>query len=300
MPEASYNHLDTQTGATLNWSVDDRIRYNWNDWWVPYPAGDQAVGRIVAAMKRPKVTRPRGIVLEAPAGNGKTSVLKKVSQMIPAQSLPDVEVKPTLYVMTPASAGDGRIVGAILYALGYTNDWDKGSADLRLRRTMNALQACKVDLLMFDEFHNLLDGGKKTFESLRRLKNISNDLGRPIVIAGTEKTSNVLKYDPQFTTRFDRVRLPLWEYNKALATMIYGVQSKLSLREDSRLYTDDKLRLIFDLSKFIDSDRRKRPGILDNMVRLVKTASEAVLLSGREAIEAEDLRRAAEEHAWGE
>jgi len=164
---------------------------------------------------------------------------------------------------------------------------------------MNALSTCKVEILMFDEFHNLLGGGKKAFESLRRLKNITNESGRPVVVAGTEMTRNVLKYDPQFTTRFDLVRLPLWQYDKDLAAMIYGVQSKLSLKEDSQLY-GDKLRLIFDLSKFVDSDRRKRPGILDNMIRLVKTAAETALTSDREMIEGEDLRKAAEEHAWGE
>jgi hypothetical protein len=122
----------------------------------------------------------------------------------------------------------------------------------------------------------------------------------PPPIAGTEKVRNVLKYDPQFTTRFDLVRLPLWKYNKDLAAMIYGVQSRLSLKEDSRLYSDAKLRLVFELAKFIDPDKRMRPGVLDNMVRLVKAATEIVLASGRERIESEDLRKAAEELAWGD
>ena len=150
MLSEDYKHLGAETKATLDWPVEERIRYNWQDWWVPYQAGEEAVRRIVAAMKRPKMTRPRGIVLEAPAGNGKTSVLKKVSQLFPGYSLPEVEIKPTLQVMTPASAGDGRILGAILYALGYVNDWDKGNSDLKLRRVMNALSTCKVEILMFD------------------------------------------------------------------------------------------------------------------------------------------------------
>lgn len=332
MTTDGYRHLLPEVTETLSLPLEERIRFNSMDRFVKYPLADEILGRLERLRTRPRTIRPQNIILSGPAGNGKTALLeeflethratkplvapgeKKANLLLtgqagngktallqefvtrhPGHSTPSVELSPVIRIEA-TSPGEGRLLSAILRGLSYDEDWDRGTIDAKLRRVLNGLHMCRVELLAIDEFHNMLNGGKRMYESLRIIKTISNLLQLPIVLSGTDDALMVLRSDPQFLTRFEVVKLPLWEDNQAYVDFLYRFEATLSLSKPSHLYGKEKAPVILELSKAIDPGGE--PGVLYSVIKLIRLAAEAGLKDGSEQIEVMHLRRAAEDNRY--
>jgi type II secretory pathway predicted ATPase ExeA len=329
-----YPHLLPEVTETLSLPAEQRIRFNSIDRFVRYPLADEILGRLERLRTRPRTIRPQSILLSGPAGNGKTALLEEFLEthrsanspvapseekpnllltgqpgsgktallqelvtLHPGRSTPSVEIKPVVRIEA-TSPGEGRLLSAILRGLGYDEDWDRGTIDAKLRRVLNGLHMCHVELLAIDEFHNMLNGGKRMYESLRIIKTISNLLQLPIVLSGTEDALTVLRNDRQLLTRFEVVKLPLWEDNQAYIDFLYRFEATLSLSKPSHLYSKEKAPVILELSKALDPERK--PGVLYSVIKLVRLAAEAGLRDGSERIEIMHLRQVAEDNRYPE
>lgn len=334
MRDNEFPHLRPDVIETLPWSPDKRIEFNNADRFVQYEQADKALARLERLHTSTKTIRPQNLALSGPPGIGKTSILgefmrshpslpvdshiseedsspnlvvtgppgsgktallHEFQRRNPGRSTDDVEIKPVLKVEV-TSPGEGRLLSAILKELGYYEDWDRGSIDSKLRRVLNGLQNCRVETLMLDESNHFFEGGKRTYESLRVIKTISNLLGVHIVLVGTGELCVVLTYDKQLQSRFEVIKLEPFGLNQAFIDFLYQFEASLSLAKPSCLYKEDKAPRILELSKALNPDRR--PGVLFSITKLIRLASEMAITDGSEQIQQDHLKLVAEDNRY--
>jgi hypothetical protein len=318
----SFDHLTEQTRASISWSKSERVAYNWRDSWIRYKAAEGILAELEDAFNRPTAIRPLNELIVAPAGNGKTALLGEVQEthrnilltsppgngktgilansmaQHPEVTTDPVQIKPVVYVLTPADCNEGKLWSEFLRGLGY-DDYAKGSIITKKRIVLNALIQCQTKLILVDEVHNMLTGRAKAESALAVLKNISTETGRPIVFAGTEDASEVLEYDSQLTTRLDKLEIPLWENDYELGRLLHGIEATLSLRIPSNLHEDPLKTKIFELSKSFDtSPVSRRPGILVNLLKVTRFAAGYAIRDGTERITVRHLELAAAKKQW--
>ncbi len=332
--DSNYSHLNFETRQTLDWSIEARMKYNWEDVWIPYKAADRILGNLKRMINRPRSLRPLNALILGPSGNGKSSLLGRLLDSYPpekvdAPGLPEgalvlgasgngkssllnqlgIEnprfgvpwgwITPVVPVITPANANERSILSGLLHGLKAPYSKHDTTGDL-YDRLVNGLDACQTRIVTVDELHNMMRGGKRADESLRVLKNISSILGIPMIYAGTEDALRVLRYDRQLASRVTIFRLPLWENNEELEYLLRMREGSISLRKASRLWKEPKRSRIFKFSQVFDSDPEPKSGILDNILKLVKLSSDEALLDGSEEITIAHLNKVAEEYGWHE
>jgi hypothetical protein len=317
-----YEYLIADTIETLEWSLVDRIRSIWEDGYIEYARANYISKQIDELLKRPKTLRPQNLALigcpgngksalmcrykeshsptpkiyiQGQPGNGKSGLLKQTVKLNPRHSELPAEIIPVLYVTAPIGGGEGRLLSWLLREIGYV-DWDLGTIDAKWKRVLNALSCCKVQLVIVDDIQNMLVGGKRKFEALYAIRNISNCLGIPAVFAGSEEVQDVFEGDTSLTTRLQVLELPLWRENHDFRQFLVGIQATLSLKKNSHLYEKQTAHRIFDLTKLLDPE--DRPGILVNILKLVKSAAVEALRNGSEQVTIKDLDTAADRCAW--
>jgi hypothetical protein len=322
-----YDHLLDETVETLNWSQKDRIKAVWYDTFIPYPRSTYIISRFDELIERPRTLRPQNILCPGPAGNGKTALLQEFENRNPRKKNPaeiaillsgiagngksallqecemkypsqvtrPIEIIPVIRTTAPVGGGEGRLLSAILQQFGY-KDWDTGSIDNKQKRVLLSLWICHVRLIIVDDVNNMLHGGKKKSEALYAIRNISNYLQIPIVFAGSEEAKVVFRDEPSLTSRLELLELPLWVENEDFYKFLWDLESTLSLKRSSHLYKREKAHIIFELSKSLDPDGR--PGILVNILKIVKTAAVNAILDGSEYVTIQHLRSAAESGTW--
>jgi len=236
---------------------------------------------------KPRNLRPLGALIWGPSGNGKSSLITEFCKRHPSYSIPEAEIKPVLVVESPAAAGEKRLLGAILQALG-CQDWNKGDTEMRQHRVLHLLPACRTQALILDEVHNLLIGIKKLEESLNVLKYMSNKLGITLLLSGTERARDVLVKDQQLSSRFLSYELPRWSYDREYLEFLKLLESTIAIRNPSDLSNADIAKTLLKLSN----------GILGNIVLFVKEAAVAAIEDGTERITKDKLILVSERYEW--
>jgi len=324
------DHLVDEVVPTLGWQLDKRISFNWRDRFISHQKTDEIHALIDRLRARPRTLRPQGLLVASVPGNGKTALLQEYARRFaphknpehadqdnetarllltatpgngktallqeyafrhPNYSTPETSIKPVVIALAPVHGGAGKLYSAILKALGY-KDWDQGSIDSKQRRLLNALVNCRVELVVIDDVNNWLHGGTSKSEALYAIRNISNCLQIPLVFAGSEEARIVFEEEDSIKTRLDIVELPLWSEGHEYYDFLFNLESTLSLKNASYLWKEEKSHLIMSLSGVLDPYGRR--GIIYNILKLVKTATESGLQDGSECIEASHLKAAAE------
>jgi GTPase SAR1 family protein len=293
--ELTPDHLLPQVRAVLNWPQEKRIRAIRTDGYIPHEQAESIHMFMEDLLSGPKNIRPLGLLIVGPSGSGKTTIVREFMRRHPDSSQVDVEIKPVLYVETPPTAGESRLLGAILRHLGYTADWDRGNCDLKLKRVFNALRACRVELIILDEIHNMfIKGTKRPWESLSVIKALSNQLSLPVVLVGINSARNLISQDPQLASRLQTIELAPCKDGTEYRDFLYALESTLPLSRPSRLYSKEKATIILELSQFICRGPTSTAGILGNVTRIVKEAAIRALKDRTEMITVEHLRKASE------
>jgi hypothetical protein len=88
----------------------------------------------------------------------------------------------------------------------------------------------------------------------------------------------------------------LWTEGRDFVKFLWELESTLSLKNASCIYKREKAHLIFELSKHLDPGGKA--GVLNNILKLVKTAATNALNDGSEQIIDQHLKVAAERCAW--
>lgn len=145
------------------------------------------------------------------SGTGKSSLCAWVAHQHPRQRLPDRDVVPVLVVAVPPTATVGSLAEAALEALGDPAP-TTGTLSAKTRRLVKLVQACGVEMLLFDEAQHLHDRGQTATHYMAAdwLKSVIDAMGVPTVFLGLPRLETLLQVNEQLRRRFSkRVRLAL-------------------------------------------------------------------------------------------
>lgn len=285
--ELQADHLLPKARQALGWTEEEKISAIRMDSFVMYGSAQKVLNIMQSLISKPKTIRPIGLLLTADSGNGKTSILQEFCRSHPRGRTEDYEVYSVISVETPPTAGEKRLLGAMLQSLGLQR-WYTGDTDTRLAAVQQMLEQCDVKMIIVDEIHNMLVGEKFLRESLNVIKHLSNRLGLPMVLAGTRRAEEVFQYDPQLSSRFRRVALPLWSDGREYRQFLAQLESTLPLPDRSVLYEKEKAKLLLRLSG----------GVLGDIVTLTKEAAIISIKNKSKNITVEAIRSAYSMNGW--
>lgn len=184
-------------------------------------------------------------------------------------------------MQAPPSPSEKRFLGEVLKSFGVP-DYDKGTAENRLKRVRNYVDRCKTRMLLVDEIHNLLSGSARQLEETCNLiKYLANDLGLAVVLAGTERAENVIASDPQLVSRFPIIKMPKWVDGQTYRAFLTYLESTIPLPKPSNLASEEKASFLM----------RESAGVLGHIIRSVKNAAYEAIRNESQGITMEHLKR---------
>lgn len=185
--------------------------------------------------------------------------------MVVAQ-VPSEPIERDLYLELLASMGTPAIAGGTLAR--------EKDVCRSLLRTVGA------KMIILDEVNSMLAG---TFRQQRIFLNairfLANDLRFSLVCAGTDLARQALLTDAQLAERFEAFHLKPWKNDAVFAGLLKSLGHILPLREPSDLTSAATKAWILMLTS----------GVTARIFRLIQTAAEAAVISGRERLDAESF-----------
>lgn len=148
-------------------------------------------------------TQPDGVFLTGLTGVGKTTLLKDYTEIFPRKRIDGVTIVPILYFKVPVGATPKSVASQALYDLGDPN-FDKGTLVQITARLLNFVKACKVEMIIIDEFQHLID--RDTSNVLKSasdwVKIFMEEAGIPILICGMPESRKIFEWNSQLDRRF--------------------------------------------------------------------------------------------------
>lgn len=226
---------------------------------VLFPSYEKAIKKILHSVHTSTVRgAPSSALLLGDSGTGKSTICEHLLDIIgqPTDALEthgEFQKVPILLCPIPADCTINKLSIKILDQLGGI---EKNTRDQILEsRIIARLKTCQVEVIIFDEFHHLLErGADKSREKLCNwVKNLMNSTLIPIILAGTPKCEEIINKHPQLARRYPyRVRLKNLGYNsefKALFTTLIGEMVKIgTLHTDSFIMGEQALRTFYVIS----------------------------------------------------
>jgi hypothetical protein len=174
---------------------------------INYPRIKILAGDIRRCQSRSAVAgAPHCMSLEGPSGAGKTTLIERYIDAYPREETPDGTRVPILYVQVPSPTTVKGMVSTILEDLGDPAAF-KGTQTALDSRLVHLLQACEVELVILDDFHNLINS-----ETVYMFSAVSNWLkalikksGIPFMVVGVDgKVEPILRANPELSRLFAR------------------------------------------------------------------------------------------------
>jgi len=234
-----------------------------------------------------KCAEPQCMSLEGPTGAGKSTLVRDYVNLFPRRLTPNGVEIPVFYTELPSPATVKYVASELLRELGDPFH-ARGTLWSMNSRLIGLIQDSKVELVILDEFSNLIHSEKNyILNSVSDwLKMLIKKTGVPFVVVGIEgKVENVLNANQQLSR--------LFAYRETLSPFSWS--SKESIEEYSRFlqYAEKAigLPLTRDVPK-IEMYYRifyATEGIVANTMNLIRDAAIMVEESGRSVIELDDL-----------
>lgn len=248
----NYDHLDEQTKAVINLSNEERINYMHKPVWINYSKTKKLIQIMNQLMNYPKKPRMTNLLIVGEPNMGKTTVIRKFSQMHPDVTHEDEDGmskahKPVILALAPTTVDEKHIYISILEQFWTPFRPNDTTAKLR-HQMLYLMRECNVRMLIIDEIHNILETSTiKQRIAMNVLKNLSNELMMPIVGVGTDVAVKILSNDPQHASRFQIARLSKLEENKELRGILHAFEKKLPLKKPSKIYQKEKGKLLYNI-----------------------------------------------------
>lgn len=272
-----FSHIHSDFRHVAGLTAEERLAFMDHSRWIGYPHANRILDALFGLLQKPMRPRMPNLLLVGDSNNGKTTIIRRFYGLhgegyVSEESEP---VKPVILTESPPSADEKGLYIAILERFWAPYRPTDSTSKLRYQ-VIHQMRSCHVRMLIIDEFHSLLAGSPmKQREVMNAIKLLCNELGVPIVGAGTREAVRVLHTDPQHASRFDVIALPKWELDRGFQQLLASFEKILPLRSPSRLHQPELASLLHAISE----------GNLGNLHRLlVECASEAIR-SGKEVID---------------
>ena len=228
-----------------------------NDLWIDYPVAVECIELLrllfsqptrcdrsydfIATTKDSKNTqlihRYQGMMLIGKTGNGKTEILRKFRKIAHSMAggemhMPGtkekVSLNPVVLVNTPPMKIKflfKKILEKIKYPISNTI-----SKDDLLEQVIAGLKTSQVQMLMLDEFQNILRGDRSNLELLMSmLVHISSEAKLSLVLAGTPEIDTAVSSYPPLITRLLPFDLPRWKNGEIFQSLLKTMAEKRGL-----------------------------------------------------------------------
>jgi len=170
---------------------------------IEHPEFTRTIREIARLHERWVASQVAGaLLIVGQSGAGKSTVLDYYLQRFPRRREPRRTVIPVLKVLTPEAPTVKSMSEAVLVALG-DSAAARGSAAVKTNRIALFLRECKVELILFDEFHHFCDSRAPERRRVTDwLKNLINECGKPVVLLGLPRAISALYSNEQLRRRF--------------------------------------------------------------------------------------------------
>lgn len=273
-----YGHIQPAFRDVATRPKDQRIAFLDEPRWIRYEAADKIIDNLYGLLGKPKRHRMPNLLLVGEPNNGKTTIIRRFHSQVEDYVNDSGEpVKPVILAESPPTADEKSLYISLLEQFHAPYRATDPVSKMRYQ-VVHLFRYCHVRMLIVDEFHSLLTGSAiKQREVMNAIKMLCNELAIPIVGVGTADAVQVLHTDPQHASRFDVLRLPLWEPNAKFLKLLRSFEGVLPLQRPSHLTRPELSEPLFVISR----------GVIGNLHRLLVECAIAAIETGKERIDRE-------------
>lgn len=268
---------------------DPRIDSILKNRWIGYTRSDAILASMKLLLKFPKSGRMQNLLIIGESNNGKTTIAERFLSTNPhyiaTLQEPDTGhtyetvIKPVAMIQCPHIPHEKRLYYNILDELNLPYRKTTKPEYLQ-QQVIGGLVDMQVRVLILDEIHHILSGsGPKQREFLNLLKYLSNEAKVSFVALGTNDSRYVFQSDRQLDSRFDKLILPRWKYDKDFMRLLMTMERILPFEEKNQLVDPGTSRRIFEMSH----------GIIGEVVKILKFAALKAIENGTEKIDISTL-----------
>jgi len=292
-------NLTPDAQEMLSKSAEERMDYIAKNTWIDYPNAEFILNQFENLLRFEKNKhRITSYLLVGSTHNGKTSILLRFMELHPSYDLfqnntssltkeffnqYEATGTPILYLMAPSEPSESRLYSKILKSINAPYK-EGDSIEKKLSLVEYYLKFLNVEVLIIDEIHNFLSGSTvRQKQVLNAIKNLSNQLQIPILLAGTKDALRAFGSDRQLINRFRPTYLKKWKFNQEYTNFLATLLTTIPLKEESDiLNTKIGKRLL----EYAD-------GCIGDIVALIKQSAILALQNKQEKITEKDIVEAA-------
>lgn len=270
-------HLDPAYRKFATLPDDERIAWIRADRWIGFDQAGLALARLENLLAYPPRDRMPCLLIYGDTGMGKTKIIRKFERAHPPKfcQVTGVDHRPVVVAQVPSEPIERDLYRELLSSMG-APALAGGTLAREKDVCRSLLRTVGAKMIILDEVNGMLAGTyrqQRTF--LNAIRFLANDLRIPLVCAGTDLARQALLTDAQLAERFEAFHLKPWKNDAVFAGLLKSFGLILPLREPSDLTGAATRTRIHGLTS----------GVTARILRLIETAAEAVVHSGRERID---------------
>lgn len=257
---------------------DERIAWIRADRWIGFDQAGLALARLENLLTYPARDRMPCLLIYGDTGMGKTKIVRKFERAHPPKfcQVTGVDRRPVVVAQVPSEPLERDLYRELLSSMGAPAM--VGGTLAREKDVCRALlRTVGAKMIILDEVNGMLAGTYRQQRIfLNAIRFLANDLRIPLVCAGTDLARQALLTDAQLAERFEAFHLKPWKNDAAFAGLLKSLGHILPLREPSDLTGPATRARVHALTS----------GVTARIFRLIETAAEAAVHSGRERLDA--------------
>jgi len=259
--------LSKETQQYVHKSDEERFMYISKELWIEYPIATDILQKMEQLLKYEKnKSRVTSMLLVGSGNNGKTSLLERFEALHPpydynlASERPDWVKndffdahsgvgRPVLYVIAPPEPSESRLYSNILNMINAPHK-ERDPLARKQYLVEYYLKIFNVEMLIIDEIHGVLSGSVlRQKQIMNAIKNLSNALQIPIVLAGTKSALRAINTDTQISSRFRPAYLTKWKMGPEFVNLLATILTLLPLRKESDILNQKVALMILEKSE---------------------------------------------------
>lgn len=188
----------------MSHKTESEITRNLRGCFANFPQISPILGRLTHLIGQEYINgEPDHLFLLGESGVGKSRLLEHFQSQHPSHELPDRTIVPVLYSETPSDCTPKKLASQLLRALG-SPIWNKGNEQELTHQLLVLLAQCRTRMVILDEVNHLVErgGAKSHYQLADWIKLTARQARIPFVLAGTERSIELLTVNEQLRSRF--------------------------------------------------------------------------------------------------